>query len=106
MISVTESAKKYLLEQCENNNQTAIKLSVKGGGCAGFSYEYSFATAAEPNDFVIDLDQTHQFILDSASILFVIGTELDYVTELGGSSLKLNNPNQTASCGCGKSFSV
>jgi iron-sulfur cluster assembly protein len=106
MISVTESAKKYLLEQCENNNQTAIKLSVKGGGCAGFSYEYSFAAAAEPNDFVIDLDQTHQFILDSASILFVIGTELDYVTELGGSSLKLNNPNQTASCGCGKSFSV
>lgn len=106
MISVTETAKQYLLEQCKNNNRRAIKLSVKGGGCAGFSYEYEFADTAEPNDFVIELDQTHQFILDSASILFVIGTELDYVTELGGSSLKLNNPNQTASCGCGKSFSV
>lgn len=106
LISISDSARTYLIKQCEKNKETGIKLSVRGGGCAGFSYEYSFCKAPEPNDTVIDLDANHQFVLDSMSLMFVIGTHLDYVSEIGGSSLQLINPNQTSSCGCGKSFSV
>jgi len=106
LISISDSARTYLVNQCDKNNQKAIKLSVQGGGCAGFSYEYSFCEAPESNDIIIELDSDHQFVLDGMSLMFVIGTHLDYVTEISGSSLQLTNPNQTSSCGCGKSFSV
>lgn len=106
MIVLTEGARRYLLNQCVSADQPAVKLQVNGGGCAGFSYEYKFEGATGPADFEIPLDDDHVFVLDGLSAIYVAGTTLDYVSELGGSALKLSNPNEKASCGCGKSFSI
>lgn len=106
MITITENAKNYLNDQLLKQNHRYVKLSVKGGGCAGFSYDYSFCNEKDPMDFEIDLGFGRGFIVDGLSLMYVAGTELDYVTDLAGSALKLKNPNETSSCGCGKSFAV
>ena len=106
MISVTEKAKLYLAEQLNNNNYRFVRLSVKGGGCAGFSYDYSFTNEKDSFDFKVDIDENRGFLVDGTSLMYVIGTELDYITDLAGSALKLRNPNETSSCGCGKSFAI
>ena len=105
MLTITENAKNYLNEQLLKHNNgfgsRYVKLTVKGGGCAGFSYDYSFTDTKESDDLEVDLGFGRAFLVDGLSLMYVIGTELDYVTELGGSSLKLRNPNETSSCGCG-----
>jgi iron-sulfur cluster assembly protein len=106
MITVTETAKNYLNEQLAKQHQHYVKLSVKGGGCAGFSYDYSFSDEKDPLDLEIELGLGRGFLVDGMSLMFVAGTQLDYVSDLAGSSLKLINPNETSSCGCGKSFAV
>ena len=105
MFSLTTTARDYIRYLCKEQSQPAVRLEVKGGGCSGFIYNYEFVDSAEPGDFEIDL-LTCKFIVDSMSLLYVAGTELDYEQGIGGSSLKLTNPNQRSSCGCGKSFSV
>ena len=106
MITITENAKNYLNDQLLKQNHRYVKLSVKGGGCAGFSYDYSFNDEKDPMDFEIDLGFGRGFLVDGLSLMYVAGTELDYITDLAGSALKLKNPNETSSCGCGKSFAV
>ena len=106
MITVTEKAKTYLIKQCEDAGHQFIKLSVRGGGCAGFSYEYEFADQPDILDFVFELDGSKGFLVDGHAFLYVAGTELDYVTDIAGSALKLSNPNETSTCGCGKSFAI
>lgn len=106
MITITEKAKNYLNEQLSKQSHRYVKLSVKGGGCAGFSYDYSFSDEKDPMDFEIPLNDSHSFLVDGMSFMYVAGTELDYITDLAGSALKLRNPNETSSCGCGKSFAV
>lgn len=105
-ITLTDNAKKYLSNACDSENKNAIKLEVKGGGCAGFSYNYDFVESEEDNDFIYFLDNGKKFIVDSTSMLYVFGTVVDYENRLGSSSLVIKNPNETSSCGCGKSFSV
>lgn len=106
MISVSEKAKLYLSDQLLSNNSRYVKLTVKGGGCAGFSYDYSFCNDKDPMDFEVDLEYGRGFLVDGMSLMYVAGTELDYITDLAGSALKLRNPNETSSCGCGKSFAI
>lgn len=108
MISISDRARQYLINACINEKKPGVKLEVKGGGCAGFSYDYYFIDkgVTDPLDVVIDLDQSHHFVVDGTSILYLVGTELDYEQKLGSSSLVFKNPNETSSCGCGKSFSV
>lgn len=106
MLSITESAKKQLIDLCESNKKWGVKLAVKGGGCAGFSYDWSFIDQENEvldNDEVIDLEQA-KFIVDGMSLMFVLGTELDYKREIFGSSFVFENPNAKSSCGCGTSF--
>jgi iron-sulfur cluster assembly accessory protein len=105
MFSLTPIARDYIRFLCKENNKIAVKLEVKGGGCSGFVYNYEFVDSAEPDDFEIDL-LTCKFFVDSMSLLYVAGTELDYERTIGSSGLKLKNPNQKAGCGCGKSFSI
>ena len=74
-----------------------VYLSVKGGGCSGFTYVWD----------VTDLEPTvGNLVVDEMAEMFVIGCTIDYVNELGGSYLKVINPNATASCGCGESFAI
>jgi iron-sulfur cluster assembly accessory protein len=106
VITVSDKAKTYLTEQLDQSHHHFVRLSVRGGGCAGFSYDYEFCDATEPLDFRVDIDEDKAFLVDGTSLMYVIGTELDYISDLSGSALKLINPNEKSSCGCGKSFSI
>ena len=92
-LKLTESAKEYLQSVGKPN----VSLAVKGGGCAGFQYEWGI-TDQEPT--------IGNLWLDPMAEMFVFGCTIDYVKELGGSYLKVINSNATASCGCGESFSL
>ena len=94
MITITEEAKQYL-DKVRNDDY--VTLGVKGGGCSGFTYVWD-VTDAEPT-----VGNLH---VDPIAEMFVLGCTIDYVEELGGSYLKVINPNATASCGCGESFAV
>ena len=93
MITITPDANDYL----KRVGQPNVYLSVKGGGCSGFQYVWD-VTEEEPTVGNLKVDEVAE--------IFVIGCTIDYVTELGGSYLKVINPNATASCGCGESFAV
>tara|TARA_R110001592_G_scaffold54831_2_gene167977 strand:- start:1876 stop:2166 length:291 start_codon:yes stop_codon:yes gene_type:complete len=93
VIQLTEKAREYLKEVGKPN----VYLSVKGGGCSGFQYVWE-VTEKEPT--------VENLVIDPVAEMFVLGCTVDYVTELGGSFLKVSNPNATASCGCGESFAV
>lgn len=93
MLTVTKAAEAYLKKAGKPN----VSLSVKGGGCSGFQYEWG-TTDKEPT--------VANLWLDPLAEMFVFGCTVDYVEELGGSYLKVVNPNATASCGCGESFAV
>jgi iron-sulfur cluster assembly accessory protein len=84
---------------------TMLRLEVIGGGCSGFSYRFGFADKANADDTVIERDGV-KAVVDEASLPFLAGSEIDYVDELIGASFKVQNPNATAGCGCGTSFSV
>tara|TARA_A100001011_G_scaffold291084_1_gene302659 strand:- start:271 stop:555 length:285 start_codon:yes stop_codon:yes gene_type:complete len=93
ILTVTERAKKYLKEVGKPN----VSLSVKGGGCSGFKYEWG----------ITDKEATvENLTLDPMAEMFVFGCTVDYIEELGGSYLTVLNPNAKAQCGCGESFAV
>ena len=101
MITLTESAKDYLTTTTKKNGKKYAYLGVLGGGCSGFQYEWSMTDETDKGTLLEDI-----LILDKTAELFVIGCTVDYVTEFGGSYLKVRNPNATAQCGCGESFAV
>jgi len=106
-VTLTSNARKYLLDSCLSADKPGIKIQVKGGGCAGFSYEYNFLNEAiKPFDGVVDLSDDKKLVVDGMSLMYVIGTVLDYEQKLGSAALVFKNPNEVSSCGCGKSFSV
>ena len=82
-----------------------LRVTVEGGGCSGFSYKFDFADTINTDDIVIERDGA-KVVIDEMSLPFLDGSEIDYVNELIGASFKIHNPNATASCGCGTSFSV
>lgn len=82
-----------------------LRLSVAGGGCAGFSYHFDLDDQAAADDLVIEQDGV-KVVVDPASLPFLAGAELDYVDEMIGAAFKVNNPNAKSACGCGTSFSI
>ena len=82
-----------------------LRVAVEGGGCSGFSYKFDFADAANDDDLLIKRDGA-TIVIDEMSLEFLAGSEIDYANELIGSAFKINNPNATANCGCGTSFSI
>jgi iron-sulfur cluster insertion protein len=82
-----------------------FRVSVEGGGCSGFQYRFDLVSEQTPEDLLIERDGA-RVVVDPVSLDFVRGAELDFVDELIGAQFKFNNPNVTASCGCGTSFSV
>lgn len=104
--TLTESAKKQIDRLCEENSCYAITLNLKGGGCAGFEYDWSTIgdpTELAPGDEVICTDGVGRFVIGAHSTMFLIGTEVDYVKSLVGSNFEIRNPNAKSSCGCGVS---
>jgi iron-sulfur cluster insertion protein len=82
-----------------------LRLSVDGGGCAGFQYKFGLDDAATADDAVITTDGV-SMLIDSISLPFVAGAVVDYVESLGGAAFQVKNPNAASNCGCGTSFSV
>ena len=85
--------------------QDYLRVAVEGGGCSGFSYKFDFADSANDDDLLIERDGA-RVLIDVMSLEFLSGSEIDYANELIGSAFKINNPNATANCGCGTSFSI
>jgi iron-sulfur cluster assembly protein len=104
--TLTESAKKQIDFLCKENNCYAISLNIKGGGCAGFEYDWGtieHPSNLKPGDEVVHTDHAGRFVVGAHSLMFLIGTEVDYVKSLVGSSFEIRNPNAKSSCGCGVS---
>ena len=81
---------------------TLFRVSVEGGGCSGFQYRFDLVTESAPDDVVIERDGA-RVVVDPVSLPFMQGSEIDFVDDLIGAQFKVNNPNVTASCGCGNS---
>ena len=84
---------------------TALRISVSGGGCSGFQYGFDLDRTRAPDDVVIERDGA-TVLIDTVSLPYMGGSEIDFVDDLIGQAFKINNPNATASCGCGTSFSI
>lgn len=85
---------------------TVLRIAVSGGGCSGFQYEYKLVKeAATDDDLVLNKDSA-TVLIDSLSLEFMGGAEIDYVDDLIGQSFQIRNPNAVAGCGCGTSFAV
>lgn len=84
---------------------TALRVSVSGGGCSGFQYGFDLATEREDDDIVIEKSGA-TVIIDSISLMYLTGSEIDFVDDLIGQSFQVRNPQATAACGCGTSFSI
>ena len=82
-----------------------LRLSVDGGGCAGFQYKFALAEAPEADDIEVQTDGVG-LVVDSMSLPLVSGSVVDFVENLGGAAFQVRNPNAASNCGCGTSFSV
>lgn len=100
---LTDTATKQIETLCKDLDVFAISLNLKGGGCAGFEYDWN--TIKTEEDLLSD-DETMQagtghFVIGGTSIMFLIGTKISYVTSLVGSNFEITNPNAQSACGCG-----
>ena len=101
MIQITDQAKEYLESMTEDEGKKYAHLSVNGGGCSGFQYDFSYEESPQKNDLVHE-----NILIDKTSADLLKGSEVDFVSELIGDSFKINNPQSKSSCGCGVSFSL
>ena len=107
IIKLSDNAASKIKEIMSNTNNSSIgvRVSVKSGGCAGMSYVMEYSKEANPNDEVIE-DKGVKVFIDSAAVMYLLGTEMDYKKDEFSSSFVFNNPNETERCGCGESFKV
>ncbi len=107
LVNITNLAAEKVLEirdAEEIESEMALRLRVVGGGCAGFSYDLYFdeGTAMDRKITINTVD----VVVDQMSLMYLVGTEIDYVEGLSGAGFKFNNPNVKSTCGCGSSFAV
>jgi iron-sulfur cluster assembly protein len=108
MITITEKAKEHVsgLRQKEGYDENYnIRVSVKGGGCSGLMYDLDFDNQINPADQVFE-DKGVKILVDKKSLLYLLGTTLDFSDGLNGKGFQFINPNATRTCGCGESFGV
>ena len=106
MISMSDAAAARIATLLQDEPEgTAFRVAVEGGGCSGFQYRFDFDVNREADDHVLEKDGA-RLVIDEASLELVAGAELDYTTELVGSTFQLKNPNAASGCGCGNSFSL
>jgi iron-sulfur cluster assembly protein len=108
MVTVTEQARNKIVELKQKEGKSAndgIRVAVEGGGCSGLMYDLVFDTEQKENDMVFE-DNNVKIFVDKKSLLYLIGTELDFSDGLNGKGFQFKNPNASRTCGCGESFSV
>ena len=105
-VHVTDRAARRISEIIAGEPEASmLRVSVKAGGCSGFQYSFDLVKEREAGDYAIEKEGA-VVLIDEVSLPFMSGAEIDFVDDLIGASFKINNPNATASCGCGTSFSV
>ena len=102
MIKLSDNAYKRLTELSKKNDNKYVRLDIKGGGCAGFNYHWSFAEEEQRNDVIVD----NILLVSRDYELYLLGMELDYNYDDFESAFVFNNPKATSSCGCGTSFAI
>jgi len=107
IISMTDAAAERALRLMEraDSNVLGLRVGIKTAGCSGLQYQVEFATEQKPFEDKIEEKGVTIFI-DPAAVMFLIGSEMDWEEDKFASSFIFNNPNETARCGCGESFSV
>jgi iron-sulfur cluster insertion protein len=107
MIQITDNAKAKIVDLLteENNPNYKLRTFVQGGGCAGFSYGFTFDEEQNEDDFIIEVGE-FKVLVDSMSMQYLQGAKIDYTETLMGSNFSISNPNAQTTCGCGSSFSV
>src|SRR6218665_2687223 len=83
----------------------AMRVSVEGGGCSGFSYKFDLVDEPQADDLLLEKGDA-KVLIDQLSIIYMDGSEIDFIDNLLGQSFQIRNPNAVASCGCGTSFSI
>lgn len=106
-VTFTDAAVKRVKSLLENetNSKRKLRVFVKGGGCSGFSYGFSFDEMQEADDIAFEKDGV-TFLVDPMSYQYLKNAEIDYKEDIMGSGWSVTNPNVTSTCGCGSSFSV
>jgi len=105
-ITVTDRAARRINEILRREPPgTMLRVSVEGGGCSGFQYKFDTDCAKGADDLVISHSGV-TVLVDQISLGYLAGSEIDFVDDLIGASFRINNPQATASCGCGTSFSI
>jgi iron-sulfur cluster assembly accessory protein len=105
-VDLTASAAKRVAEILRSEAPgSALRIGVDGGGCSGFQYTYDIVTAREPDDLVLQRDGA-TVLIDPTSLEYLRGSKIEFVDDLMGQAFKIQNPQATASCGCGTSFAI
>ena len=105
--TISESARKRLAQifSQEDDPNTMLRVRVSGGGCAGYQYGFDFERTVGEDDRVFGDDEV-KVVIDSVSMDLLGGSEIDFVDDMVGAAFQIKNPNATAFCGCGTSFST
>jgi iron-sulfur cluster assembly accessory protein len=105
-VSLTRSAAQRIKDILAGDPaKSALRVAVNGGGCSGFQYEFSLESSRNDDDLAVERDGA-LVLIDSTSLVYMDGAEIDFVDDLIGQSFKVNNPLAKASCGCGTSFTI
>ena len=107
VLTISDSAVKRLVKliEMEKDPNLKLRITVSGGGCSGFQYGFSFDDTVTPDDLTFERDGV-TVVTDEVSMDLLAGSEVDFVDDLMGAYFQVVNPNATASCGCGTSFSA
>lgn len=107
MINVSETAANHIKTISDNNENKIPFLSIKGGGCAGFSYDWALKEEAEldgHSDELIELSNGAKLAVDGMSLMYLFGSTIDLKSDMFGTTLEIGNPAAQSSCGCGESI--
>lgn len=105
-VTLTEAAARRIKQiLVDEPDKIGLRVAVDGGGCSGFSYRIELAETRNDDDTLIERDGARLYV-DELSLVYMAGSEVDFVDDLIGQSFHIKNPNAVASCGCGTSFSI
>ncbi|MGF7157924.1 HesB/IscA family protein [Bartonella heixiaziensis] len=105
-VNISDAAAKRIVQiVLKHPDKIGLRISVEGGGCSGFSYKYDLVSESREDDLILKKDGAI-VLIDSVSLPFMEGAEIDFIDDLMGQSFQIRNPNAVSSCGCGVSFSI
>ncbi|EJF86467.1 HesB/IscA family protein [Candidatus Bartonella washoeensis] len=105
-VNISDVAAKRIAQILLNKpDKIGLRISVEGGGCSGFSYKYDLVSESREDDLILKKNGAI-VLIDSVSLPFMEGAEIDFIDDLMGQSFQIRNPNAVSSCGCGVSFSI